>query len=463
MTKIKKGNLKVNASVHDPAIFAKSQGEYYIFGTHMSAAKSSNLKDWESFANGVNKENPLFDNLFDEDKKAFSFTGKFADRHYAVWAPDVTYNPVLKKYMMYFCTTASYVKSSLCFATADNVEGPYTFQDTILHSGYNKETVNLTNIKEVLGDEADLSRYFRQNGNYENLKWPNCIDPNLFYDRDGSLWMVYGSWSGGIFLLEIDEKTGYPIYPQENKEDNIDPYYGKKIMGGGHRSIEGPYILYDKEADYYYLFVSYGGLARDGGYQIRLFRSKDVLGPYTDMKGQILKRVHKHEKYGVKLIGNYDFPSLSYAYKAPGHNSAFIDYDGRKYVVYHQRFENGKENHEPRIHQLFTTKSDWLVAAPFNTNGERLSKEGYSNEDIGGTYHIVNHGQDISSDVHKSQEKIITESDFVLEKGTCNIKLDYEGVDYEGVVIDMEDEAGNKTRCICALANNKCIWAVRYL
>ncbi len=46
---------------------------------------------------------------------------------------------------------------------------------------------------------------------FNNLQWPNCIDPALFFDDEERLWMVYGSWSGGIFLLEIDKETGYPI------------------------------------------------------------------------------------------------------------------------------------------------------------------------------------------------------------------------------------------------------------
>lgn len=57
----------------------------------------------------------------------------------------------MKKYVMYFCTTSSYVKSTLCFATADNIEGPYTYVDTILYSGYGKSNISETNLYDVLG------------------------------------------------------------------------------------------------------------------------------------------------------------------------------------------------------------------------------------------------------------------------------------------------------------------------
>jgi len=43
---------------------------------------------------------------------------------------------------------------------------------------------------------------------------PNAVDPHVFFDVDGDLWMVYGSYSGGIFILEMDPETGLP---QPNK------------------------------------------------------------------------------------------------------------------------------------------------------------------------------------------------------------------------------------------------------
>ncbi len=61
---------------------------------------------------------------------------------------------------------------------------------------------------------------------------------------------MYGSWSGGIFLLELDSETGEVIHPELNEEEGVDPYFGKRLIGGGHNSIEGPYIIYDEKTDY---------------------------------------------------------------------------------------------------------------------------------------------------------------------------------------------------------------------
>lgn len=111
--------------------------------------------------------------------------------------------------------------------------------DTILYSGYGKSNISETNLYDVLGKNADISRYLEYGG-YNNKEWPNCIDPAIFTDADGRMWMNYGSWSGGIFLLEIDPTTGYPIYPVDDKD--ADPYYGYRLIGGGHHSAEG--IIY---------------------------------------------------------------------------------------------------------------------------------------------------------------------------------------------------------------------------
>lgn len=92
--------------------------------------------------------------------------------------------------------------------------------------------------------------WFNSDGSYNNALYPNAIDAAPFFDRDGKLWMAYGSWSGGIFLLELDPATGRPIF---NGKDGttadgrlVDRYFGTKIAGGYTKSGEGPYIVYDR-------------------------------------------------------------------------------------------------------------------------------------------------------------------------------------------------------------------------
>ena len=279
-SEVTQGNAALGVSVHDPSI-VKAEDTYYIFGSHMEAAQSTDLVEWKSFASGVNAANPLFDNLLDEKMEAFAYVGEYVEGGYAVWAPDVIYNEAMGKWVMYFSTSHDWRTSNICFATADEITGPYSYQDTLLYSGFTSMTAEKTNFNEIMGADAKASTYL-QSAEYNHLNYPNCIDPTVFYDKDGKMWMVYGSWSGGIWLLELDEATGYPIHPEADEAAHVDKYFGKYLIGGLHNSCEGPYIFYDEESSYYYLLVSYGGLTREGGYQIRCYRSQQVDGPYLD-------------------------------------------------------------------------------------------------------------------------------------------------------------------------------------
>lgn len=471
-SEIAQGNVIAGISVHDPSI-VKAEGNYYIFGSHMEAAQSSDLKEWKSFASGVNGNNPLFDNLFDADMKAFDYVGEYVEGGYAVWAPDVIYNEAMGKWVMYFSTSHDWRTSNICFAVADEITGPYSYVDTLLYSGFTSKTVDNTNFKEIMGEDVKMRDYL-QSAEYNYLNYPNCIDPTVFYDEEGTMWMVYGSWSGGIWLLQIDEETGYPIHPEADKEAHIDHYFGRYLIGGLHNSCEGPYILYDDESGYYYLLVSYGGLTREGGYQIRCFRSEQVEGPYLDASGSTFGYTAEHSGLGVKMMGNYLLPSLKTAYMAPGHCSALIDEDGRRYLVYHQRFDSGSEYHEPRVHQMFLNKAGWLVAAPFATNGESLKEEGYTSKDLEGKWYMLSHGTDIGADIHEGNAVTLKKGSisgnenftgsYELEEGTCYMSIKQNNITYDGVLLDMTDEAGNAVRCFMAVGtNNETIWAVMYL
>ncbi|MGV2644090.1 family 43 glycosylhydrolase, partial [Clostridium perfringens] len=56
------------ASVHDPSVI-KTGDTYYVFGSHLAAAKSKDLMSWDMVASGVSNGNPLIPNVT-EDLKA---------------------------------------------------------------------------------------------------------------------------------------------------------------------------------------------------------------------------------------------------------------------------------------------------------------------------------------------------------------------------------------------------------
>ncbi len=51
----------------------------------------------------------------------------------------------------------------------------------------------------------------------------NAIDPQLFADPDGSLWMVFGSFWTGIQLIELDPKTGMRKGAKSNSSRGTNP------------------------------------------------------------------------------------------------------------------------------------------------------------------------------------------------------------------------------------------------
>ncbi|MGM7724752.1 LamG-like jellyroll fold domain-containing protein [Metabacillus sp. Hm71] len=428
-----------NVSVHDPSI-VKDGDTYYVFGSHIEAAKSKDLISWSRFTNGYTTPgNALYGDLSKNLAGSFAWAGENdsdSKGGFAVWAPDVFWNKdyvnedgTKGAYMIYYSASSTYIRSAIGYAVAKDIEGPYKYVDTIIYSGFteeeaydnnskvNKKWTN-TNIKKLI-DNGTLAgsneAWFNSDGSYENATYPNAIDANLFYDENGKLWMTYGSWSGGIFALEVDKATGQVIHPGKDGETKdgrlIDRYFGTKISGGYTKSGEGPYVIYDKNTDYYYLYVSYGWLGADGGYNIRVFRSKNPDGPYLDPKGQnaVLPGNVDHSPYGLKLMGNFLFErkvgdpgtGIGYGYLAPGHNSVFYDQEtGQKFLVFHTRFPETGEMHELRIHQLFMNEDGWPVAAPYRYTGETIDK--VNRQDAIGEYKFINHEKDTSSTIHKS-------------------------------------------------------------
>ena len=496
-------------SVHDPSVAVSKEGTYYVFGSHIDAAKSTDLINWQVFTNGyTTPNNKIFGNLSTNLKNAFAWAGendKDSAGGFSVWAPDVFWNPDYKNadgtkgaYMMYFCTTSTYIRSVIAFATSQNIEGPYTFGKTLIYSGFSKEDAydlgskinkkyTNTNIDELIAAgklDSVNSGWFSGTSGFNSSTYPNALDPTVFEDKDGKLWMTYGSWSGGIYIVEIDPTTGEVKYPGKNSTTAdglmVDKYFGTRIAGGYSKSGEGPYILYDKESDYYYLYVSYEGLQATGGYNMRLFRSKNPDGPYTDAAGKsavIPSSSTNHNNIGIKVMGNYTLPSKDddYTYMAPGHNSAFIDEKtGQRYLIYHTRFSATSAVHQVRVHEQFMNKKGWPVTAPYEYRGDKISTTGYDIGAIIGDYNFINHGTDNDGATVKTAKKITLNQNGTItgdvtgtwkkEDGTYYMSATIGGVTYDGVFYLMQDEssATHRTMTFSAIGtNNQTIWGTQ--
>lgn len=474
---IKTARLNAGGSVHDPSVF-EVDGTYYIYGSHMATAKSDNLKDWTMISDGYGTDNPVYGNLTARTD-AFEYAGALTsaiptdDGTCHVWAPDVIYNKANKMYYMYFCTSSTWNASNLCYATSKSPEGPFEWKGALIYSGFTSETLKKTDVLDYVSEDFAKENYIKAGDAYNYDECPNAIDPTVLYDADGKLWMVYGSWSGGIFLLELDEKTGKVIHPEADEENDVDAYFGKRLIGGGHTSMEAPYILYDEKSGYYYLYVSYGKLNRDGGYQIRVFRSKAIDGAYEDMNGKAPGIGKGNPVYfGLKLSGNYMLPSLEKAYMATGHNSAFIDKDGKRYIVYHTRFDEDTEYHEPRVHQYFLNEEGWPCMLPYATDGETISESGYDKEKVVGEYYVINQGMKIDAEIAEPFKLVLTEKGNVVGKditgtweakdGSYYMHITCDEKEYSGVFCEMKDEAGTEVMTFTAVGSNESIWGVKY-
>lgn len=108
-------------SVHDPSIVEGENGEYYIFGSHMAVAKTSDLMNWESINQGVKQNSKVIPKVYDQMKEAFAWSHSDT-----FWAPDVVQ---LKdgRWAMYYCNCQGDAPvSCLGLAIADEIAGPYT-------------------------------------------------------------------------------------------------------------------------------------------------------------------------------------------------------------------------------------------------------------------------------------------------------------------------------------------------
>lgn len=505
---------------HDPSIVIDditnpSSPTYYIYGSHLGRGKTTadkNYQEWTVFKAGeenATATNSLFCNtggvlvnfsqaysthaitsVKDYSGKSVTF-GNFDANGWQKkgntvkgmqWAPDVVYNKTMKKWCMYMSLNGDNWCSSIVCFTSDNIEGPWKYQGPVVFSGFfGKYAHNSfaaandwknTDLAIATGATSLPERY--NVGDKWGTFWPNCIDPCVFYDDQDNLWMSYGSWSGGIFLIKLDKTNGLRDYtytfPYEvngkaatpgtaNANTTSDPYFGKKIAGGYYVSGEASYI--EKIGSHYFLFMSYGKLESNGGYQMRVFRADKPEGPYVDCNGTSAVTSRYLMNYsakaadnrGVLLFGGYKWDPMSGAEIAQGHNSAFNDKQGRSFVVYHSRFSNQGEGHQVRVHQLFLNDEGWIMAAPFEFDGETITnndiatKASIADSEIAGDYQFMRHeyGQDTEKKAYETPVNIRLNADGTItgaEKGTWErtagtdyIHLTINGVVYRGVLV----------------------------
>ena len=409
-------------AVHDPSVI-KAGDTYYVFGSHLAAAKTTDLMNWIRVADGVNSSNPLFANVTTALAEAFAWS-----QVTTLWAADVIQLDDGKFYFYYNTCKGDSPRSAMGLAVADKIEGPYVDKGVFLKSG--------------MWDQASPDGRI-----YDARIHPNAVDPNTFRDKEGKLWMIYGSYSGGIFILALDKATGLPLPAQG---------YGKHLMGGNHVRIEGAYVTYSPQSGYYYMFTSFGGLDANGAYNMRVARSLKADGPYLDARGTDMATVKANPSlplfddasiapHGQKLFGNHQFTAgareagVASGYVSAGHNSARYEAATQQYFLFfHARFPGRGEQHEVRVHEFFINEDGWPVVAPLryaplSKSAAPLAAE-VTGKEAEGSYQFVNHGKDISAAI----------------KTATAIRLEASGAVSGAVTGTWSHRGGNKVQLVLA-------------
>ncbi|WP_310602399.1 arabinan endo-1,5-alpha-L-arabinosidase [Anaerosporobacter sp.] len=304
---------------HDPAIYHDpASNNYYIYATEAKSLRSKDLIHWEDIGRVT-------------DVPPAESHDHVGTNH--IWAPDIV--KVGEEYRLY-CSNSSFGVRQSCIylAVSDNAEGPFIPRGAVIKT---------TNDSPV-----------------------NAIDANIIEDHtNGKQYMVYGSFWGGCHIIELDKTTGLAA------EDGVGTCLVRRPQWCDS-AVEGPYIVYNKDRDYYYLFVSYASLKSD--YNIRVGRSKCVTGPYLDHNGRDLTDLEDYDNsIGYMIACGYQFHE-GISYMGPGHNSVLHDFDNEWYLVSHIRERNFKGGEPSMMHvrKMLWTNDGWPVVSPEIYSGEKV-------------------------------------------------------------------------------------------
>jgi arabinan endo-1,5-alpha-L-arabinosidase len=263
-----------NAFVHDPSTIIKCKDEFWVFRT------GRGVPSWHSRDLAAWTPGPV---IFTNAPPWVAETVP-ANRGMDFWAPDVAC--VDGRYLLYY-SASSFGK---CVSGIGLVTSPTLDPDDPACKWTDQGLV----VASATNDDF------------------NAIDPAIFHDTNGTLWLTFGSFWSGIQMIQLDPKTGKRIAPDS-------PLY----FLAHYDSIEAS-CLY-QHGGYYYLFVNWGMCCRgvNSSYRICVGRGKKVTGPYLDMDG-------KNMLYG----GGTLFLDTTRPFVGPGH-AGIIEVNGKFWLSCH--------------------------------------------------------------------------------------------------------------------------------
>eukprot|EP00727_Mastigamoeba_balamuthi_P012747 m51a1_g8095 putative arabinan endo- -alpha-l-arabinosidase (324) ;mRNA; f:67016-67987 len=227
-----------------------------------------------------------------------------------VWAPDVLALPDGSLVMYYSVSAFTTQNSCIGAAKATKGSGPAVWQD----------------MGPVLCSSTP-SPY-------------NAIDPHTYWDANGKLWMVYGSFWTGIALVQLDARN-------PGKAVSSPVTIANRGSFGG--AIEAPWV--QKIGGFYYLFVNWDKCCAgvSSTYKIMYGRSTRPNGPFVDRSGK-----------DMAAGGGSLWQQTSGNVIGPGHVGVL---DTGKGLVLSNHFYDGLHNGAPtlQVHSIVTDAAGWPV------------------------------------------------------------------------------------------------------
>jgi len=273
--------------IHDPSTIVQADGTWWIFGTGrlLNAARSTDLQHWKKLPSPLSAPPAWAGDAAPDNKSNY------------YWAPDIIHRGNLY-YLYYSVSEFGKNNSAIGLATSPTLN-PQT-------SGYAWTDRGIV-IRSVKGDHF------------------NAIDPSILADTDGHLWMAFGSFWNGLFIVELNPATGLRIAPES-------PMH----QVARDTEIEAA-TLYKKDG-YYYLFFDRGLCCRGvkSTYRIVVGRSRAVTGPYLDDQGRDL-----NDGGGRAFLG------ATGDFIGPGHAGLLRDAAGVEWVSVH--FYDGSNHGAPTL------------------------------------------------------------------------------------------------------------------
>ena len=264
-------------NLHDPSVI-KTDGYFYAFSTDAAWANTSagipvrrsrDLVNWEFRGWAFNG--------FPTEPSDWFYNQNTTVAKQAVvglWAPYIM--KVGTQYRMYYSAVFATSGALIGLATADNIEGPWTQVGKVI------STYDMANV--------------------------NAIDPTVSIDKTGRHWMIYGSWSYGIYCFELDPTTGLK---KNTTVPTLIARNGPNNTWAWKSSLEGPEVIYNPTFNKYYLFTAQGSLGNV--YHTRVARADNPYGPYYDYFGTNVAYSATSPKYPEI------YPLLTYPYQFANH------------------------------------------------------------------------------------------------------------------------------------------------